>query len=161
MLRISHCLDNRLTDGGKAISLKHRQRSTPQRHYFLLLLLISVRGWVNPQGLLWLEGLGKLKTFIHLTGFRTNDLPACSIVPQLRCYRVPRKEARLISWSQTNPNFWMYTKDVSEQGAQKNIWTQVRRGWKNYVTISLRICMLCGENMERAGHGLEACIRNF
>jgi hypothetical protein len=29
-----------------------------------------------------LEGLGKLKKFIHLIGNQTDDLPACSIVPQ-------------------------------------------------------------------------------
>jgi hypothetical protein len=29
-----------------------------------------------------LEGLGKLKGFIHLIWSRTRDLPACSIVPQ-------------------------------------------------------------------------------
>jgi hypothetical protein len=27
----------------------------------------------------WLEGLGKLKKFIHLIGSQTHDLPACSI----------------------------------------------------------------------------------
>jgi peroxiredoxin len=30
-----------------------------------------------------LEGLGKLKKKIHLIGTPTNDLPACSTVPQL------------------------------------------------------------------------------
>jgi hypothetical protein len=34
MLRIAYCLDNRLTDGGKFISPKHRPRSTPQKYYF-------------------------------------------------------------------------------------------------------------------------------
>jgi hypothetical protein len=34
MLRISHCLDSRLTDDGKFVSLTHRPRSTPQKHYF-------------------------------------------------------------------------------------------------------------------------------
>jgi hypothetical protein len=28
------------------------------------------------------EGLGKLKELIHLIGYRTRDLPACSIMPQ-------------------------------------------------------------------------------
>jgi hypothetical protein len=27
-------LDNRLTEGGKVASPRHRQRSTPQKHYF-------------------------------------------------------------------------------------------------------------------------------
>jgi hypothetical protein len=34
MLRIPHCLDKRITDGDEIVSLTHRQRSTPQKHYF-------------------------------------------------------------------------------------------------------------------------------
>jgi hypothetical protein len=34
-----------------------------------------------------LEGLGKFKN--HLVGYRTRDLPVCSIVPQRLSYRVP------------------------------------------------------------------------
>jgi hypothetical protein len=34
MLRIPHCLDNRLTDCGKVVSPTHRLRSTPQKRYF-------------------------------------------------------------------------------------------------------------------------------
>jgi hypothetical protein len=34
MLRLLHCLDNRLADGGKVVSPTHRPRFTPQRHYF-------------------------------------------------------------------------------------------------------------------------------
>jgi hypothetical protein len=34
VLRIPHCLDNRLIDGGKAVSPKHRPHFTPQKHNF-------------------------------------------------------------------------------------------------------------------------------
>jgi hypothetical protein len=34
MLRIPHCLDSRLTDGGKAVSPTHRPCSIPQKQYF-------------------------------------------------------------------------------------------------------------------------------
>jgi hypothetical protein len=34
MLRISHCLDNRLIDGGKVVSPTHRPLFTPQKYYF-------------------------------------------------------------------------------------------------------------------------------
>jgi hypothetical protein len=34
MLRIPHCLDNGLKDGGKLVSLTHWPRSIPQKHYF-------------------------------------------------------------------------------------------------------------------------------
>jgi hypothetical protein len=34
MLRILHCVDNQLIDGGKVISPMHRPCSTPQKRYF-------------------------------------------------------------------------------------------------------------------------------
>jgi hypothetical protein len=43
----------RLTDVGKAVSLTHQPHSTPQKHYFVLLVLISAGGWLNP----WYSGL--------------------------------------------------------------------------------------------------------
>jgi hypothetical protein len=40
----------------------------PRILFFLLLIFISVRGRVNPQVLVWLEGLSKLKKFSDLFG---------------------------------------------------------------------------------------------
>jgi hypothetical protein len=34
MLRISHCLDNRLTDFGEVVSATHPPHFTPQKHYY-------------------------------------------------------------------------------------------------------------------------------
>jgi hypothetical protein len=64
MLKIPHRLDNRLTDGGKVVSLKFRPRLLPRNFIFLLLVLKMSK----PQGLERLEGFGKLNKFIHLIG---------------------------------------------------------------------------------------------
>jgi hypothetical protein len=43
MLRIPHCLENRLTDGGRVVSLTTDRALLPRNIIFLLLVLISVR----------------------------------------------------------------------------------------------------------------------
>jgi hypothetical protein len=48
MLRIPHCLDNLLIDGGKVVSFTHPPHFTPQKHYYFnVLVAISVRGSIN------------------------------------------------------------------------------------------------------------------
>jgi hypothetical protein len=44
ILRIPHCLDNRLIDGGKVVNPTHLPHFTPQKHFFFLMfpVLISV-----------------------------------------------------------------------------------------------------------------------
>jgi hypothetical protein len=48
MLRIPHCLDNRLIDGGKVVSLTHTPHFTPQKHYYLLNVSVQL---ANKRGL--------------------------------------------------------------------------------------------------------------
>jgi hypothetical protein len=64
MLRIPQYVDNRLTDGSKVVSPTHRPRSTPQKHFSASGTHFSWR-LSKPQGLVRLEGLGKLENFIH------------------------------------------------------------------------------------------------
>jgi hypothetical protein len=40
MLRISHFLDNRFTDGGKVVSLMHRPLFTPHKHYIIIFMFL-------------------------------------------------------------------------------------------------------------------------
>jgi hypothetical protein len=49
MSRIPHTLDNRFIDGGKVVSLTRRPPLySPEKIILQLLMLISVRGRVNP-----------------------------------------------------------------------------------------------------------------
>jgi hypothetical protein len=68
-------------DGGKVVSPTYQLRSTPQKHYFSASGTHFCLGLSKPQGLVQLEGLGKLTKIIHVTGSPTRDLPACIIVP--------------------------------------------------------------------------------
>jgi hypothetical protein len=49
MLNIPHWLYKRLTDGSEVLSITRRPHSTPQKHFFFLVL-ISVGGRIKPPG---------------------------------------------------------------------------------------------------------------
>jgi hypothetical protein len=46
---IPRCVDDHPAVDGKVVSLTHQERSIPQNHNFLLMVLISVRHGVNPR----------------------------------------------------------------------------------------------------------------
>jgi hypothetical protein len=73
-----HCLDSRLTDGVQVVSTMHRPHSIPQKHYFSASDTHFCYRLSEPQGIVWPEGLGNLKKFIHLIGSRICDLPVRS-----------------------------------------------------------------------------------
>jgi hypothetical protein len=62
--RLPHFLDNRLTDGGEVVSLKHRPPFTPRK----VPGTLSVRGSVDPRAIVRLEGLGKLENPMTSSG---------------------------------------------------------------------------------------------
>jgi hypothetical protein len=59
MLRIPHCLDNRLANGGKFVSPTLRPLSTTQKYYFPASDTNFCYSLSTPQGPVRLEGLGK------------------------------------------------------------------------------------------------------
>jgi hypothetical protein len=77
-----HFLDSQLTDGSEVVVLTHWPFSAPQKYYFSASDTHFCYRLSKPQDLVHSEGLDKLEKFIHPTGSRTHDLPACSIVPQ-------------------------------------------------------------------------------
>jgi hypothetical protein len=74
MLRIPHCLDSQLTDGGEVVSPMHRPRYSPPNHNFSACGTHFCYWLCKPQGLVRPKGLGKLKKLIHLVGTRTREV---------------------------------------------------------------------------------------
>jgi hypothetical protein len=57
-------------------------RALLPRNIISLLLILICERLSKPQGVVRLQGSGKLKKCIHLIGTRTRDLPARSVEPQ-------------------------------------------------------------------------------
>jgi hypothetical protein len=74
MLRVPQYLDNRLTDGGKVVSLTRRPPFTSQEGSWYSFLL-EAETTPGPE-------CGRKDEKFYLIETRTRDLPACSIVPQ-------------------------------------------------------------------------------
>jgi hypothetical protein len=106
MLKISHWLDNRLSDGGEIVSLTHQLHSTPQKYF---LALISVTSCFSPTAIMLLEGLGKLKNVNNLIVNRTYDLPMMSLI----FFNLPNHSCRTIALWFTQPVTERIPEDLS------------------------------------------------
>jgi hypothetical protein len=73
MVRVPHCLDNWIKDGGKVVSPTHWPHFTTKKHYYFYVSDTHFcYGLTKPQGLEQPEGLGKFKNL--LIGYQTSDL---------------------------------------------------------------------------------------
>jgi hypothetical protein len=71
------------------------------------VVLISVRVWVVPTAIVWLEGLDQLKRVNNLIRNRIRDLPACSIVPQ------PTGYISIFWWGRRRLFCWVRPKELT------------------------------------------------
>jgi hypothetical protein len=72
-----HFLDNRLTDSGEVVSLMCRPPFTPER----LLVLISVKEWVDPRAIVW-RRIRPIQKSNNLIRSWTHKVQSCSMEPQ-------------------------------------------------------------------------------
>jgi hypothetical protein len=68
---ISHCLENLFRDGDKIVSLTHRSRSTPQKHYISSSGAYFCQSLNKPHGVVRHEELGKLKNPFISSGLKS------------------------------------------------------------------------------------------
>jgi hypothetical protein len=79
MLRIPHCLNSRLTDGGKYVNLKRRPPLySSDTLFFSAFGTHFCERLSKPQDLVQSGVFGKLKKITHLIGPQIRGLPACS-----------------------------------------------------------------------------------
>jgi hypothetical protein len=72
-------------EGGRVVSHTHRPPLPPPPEN--ILVLISVRDWVDPRVTVLPEWLCQWKKYSDTNGNRTRDLPACRAVPQPTAYQ--------------------------------------------------------------------------
>jgi hypothetical protein len=88
MSRLPHFLDNWLTDGGEVVGPTCQEATIYPPGRFLVL--IFVRGWVNPRAIVWLEVLHQLKNPVTSSGIIPTTFQLLAYCLNQVCYRMPR-----------------------------------------------------------------------
>jgi hypothetical protein len=84
MSRIPHCIDNRLTDGGKVVGPTHRQHFISQQHSFSASGTHFCYRLSEPQSQVRPEGLGKFKISFSSSGLEPAIFRLVAVPQSLR-----------------------------------------------------------------------------
>jgi hypothetical protein len=116
VIRIPHCLNNLLTDGGKLVSLAHRHHFSASGTHFCQRIS-------EAQCLLRPEGLAKLKKLIHLIWSRTRVLPLVAWYLYHHVIACPQFVLRSFGVDTECPPFFQSTFQPSSVLSKRLNWT--------------------------------------
>jgi hypothetical protein len=154
MLRIPHCLDNWLTDGDKVVGPTHPPHFAPQKHYFFMfLVLISVRGWVDVY-----KRNEPWRSKLHITHIRRLSNPECPLFKPL-CLSVwnidtPRKRGSRFPLNRTLKNLNKLSSNLNFEFDRTNLATNFSTNMNTIIRFELHIAMVIKSSIS---YGISSC----